>query len=547
MTRRPSPHLSPRPSRVRARRAWLTATTVLTLALTGLAAPARAEQTPAPLSPSGQQDPQAAVSDAAPRVAGAAVSPGGKADPLDFTLQAGEMNGATADRVALLDGVLPTSGVSKLLAEANRTINTTSCTRDPFGTAPAPALKWCLDKDDSNSREWIPQAMTGVSDAAADERYGVGNDANIQLYASYDNWDPGRDSNGNDVGDCNPDELEANDACNQKGVRISFVQRRADGTVKYRHVLLGWAYLNNADHISFDGVHSDEGSTVPDPNRDMQNGLHAGGMVWYGHYLYVADTRNGIRIFDMEKIMDLDPNGDGKAGDAMGADTDGVKTTSDVEDKTKVGRQNNVWYSFGYRYVMPQVAAWKFKAKQSNPTGSFQCVGTGAPKASYLSLDRVPEPDRLIMGEYCRPAGDLASPGRIASFPVKELERRSGEVAAQGWANYLPMANGGAQGALALDTKLYVNQSAGHNDPGNLLRYRWSNGLLVADGSAIKTATGAEDLYYERGAQRLWSVSEHYGPAVNAESTESGGSALCLRLVCERVLYAHSKAQLDAP
>ncbi|MEU8529348.1 hypothetical protein AB0C77_27740 [Streptomyces sp. NPDC048629] len=531
---------------------WLTVATAATLALTCLSAPAHAAKTPPPPSPlpeSWRQDPRATVGDGvpdAPRLMAPAADPGGAADPSGFTLQAGAMNGTTADRVARLDGVLPKSGVSKLLSEANRDINTSSCARDPFGSAPPPALKWCLEIDDSTSREWIPQAMTGVSDAADSEQYGVGNDTNIQLYASYDNWDPGRDSNDNEVGDCNPDELEANDACNQKGVRISFVQRRADGTVKYRHVLLGWAYVNNSQHISFDGVHSAEGSTAPDP-KNMQNGLHAGGMVWYGHYLYVADTRNGIRIFDMEKIMDLDPNGDGKGGDAMGADTDGVQTTSDIDDKTKVGRQNNVWYSFGYRYVMPQVAAWKFKAPQDNPLGEFKCVDAGAPKASYLSLDRSTTPDRLLMGEYCRPESGFMSPGRIASYPVKSLENRSGEVAAEGWANFLPMTDGGAQGALAMGDKLYVNQSNGHNDPGNLLRYRWSSGALVSNGSAIKTATGAEDLYWERGAQRLWSVSEHYGPAVNADALEDGQSAKCLYLVCERVLYAHSKAQLDAP
>ncbi|MFE1440145.1 hypothetical protein [Streptomyces sp. NPDC058739] len=532
-------------SRIPRRRIWLTVTTAVTLALAGLGAPAHAEEDPPPLSESWRQDPQAKETDAAAAGTRAWTSPGGKAVPSDFTLQAGALNGTTADRVARLDRVLPKSGVSKLLANANRTVKTSGCTRDPFGTAPPPALKWCLEADDSTSREWIPQAVTGVSDAAASERYGAGDDMDIHLYASYDNWDPGRDSNGDGIGDCTPGELEANDACNQKGVRVSFVQRRPDGTVKYRHVLLGWAYTNTSDHISFDGVHSSEGSTISD--EDMQNGLHAGGMVWYGHYLYVADTRNGIRIFDMEKIMDLDPNGDGKAGDEMGADTDGVKTTSDVENKTKAGRHNNVWYSFGYRYVMPQVAAWKFKATQSNPSRAYKCVSTGAPKASYLSLDRSMNPDRLIMGEYCRPASGYPSPGRIASFPVKELEQRSGEVTAEGWANYLPMTNGGAQGALAMGENLYINQSAGHNAPGNLWRYKWSNGVLVSNGSPIKTATGAEDLYYERGAQRLWSVSEHYGPAVNAEALEAGGEAKCLGLVCERVLYAHSKAQLDAP
>ncbi|MGW8884217.1 hypothetical protein [Streptomyces sp. NPDC055749] len=44
-------------------------------------------------------------------------------------------------------------------------------------------------------------------------------------------------------------------------MRITFVQSRtnpATGSpeVKYRHVLLGWSYINSADHISFDGVHS---------------------------------------------------------------------------------------------------------------------------------------------------------------------------------------------------------------------------------------------------------------------------------------------------
>ncbi|MEU9617553.1 MULTISPECIES: hypothetical protein [unclassified Streptomyces] len=30
-------------------------------------------------------------------------------------------------------------------------------------------------------------------------------------------------------------------------------------------------------------------------------------MVWCGTYLYVADTANGMRVFDLRKIMDLDP------------------------------------------------------------------------------------------------------------------------------------------------------------------------------------------------------------------------------------------------
>ncbi|MFF2716283.1 hypothetical protein [Streptomyces sp. NPDC058011] len=33
---------------------------------------------------------------------------------------------------------------------------------------------------------------------------------------------------------------------------------------------------------------------------------------------------------------------------------------SDVKDKKRIGRQSNVWNAFGYRYVMPQTATWKF-------------------------------------------------------------------------------------------------------------------------------------------------------------------------------------------
>ncbi|MGW8884218.1 hypothetical protein [Streptomyces sp. NPDC055749] len=234
-----------------------------------------------------------------------------------------------------------------------------------------------------------------------------------------------------------------------------------------------------------------------------------------------------------------------------------MTTTSNVEDKTKVGRHNNVWYSYGYRYVMPQVAAWKFQAAQNNPTGDadkFKCATTGRPKASYLSLDRSTVPDRLIMGEYCRPGGSTTYPstGRVASYPIAALEGRTSNVNAEGWANYLPLATGGAQGASAYDDTLYVNESRGTDEPGNLWRYKWIEGQLSADGKApIQTATGAEDLYIDRGAGRLWSVSEHWEGAVNAELAEDGKPEGCYTgpvsaHICQRVLYAHKLSWLNS-
>ncbi|MFD3536900.1 hypothetical protein [Streptomyces sp. NPDC058664] len=525
----------------RIRRAWLTAAAAASLAFTGLAAPAQAEDVPG-LPETWTQEPRATEGTASPFTASAWTAPGGAASPGDFTMAPGALNAETTTRVTRLASVLPGSGgVQKLLAEANRTVEPW-CSRDPFGTAPNPDIKYCLQNDDSASREWIPQGITGVSDAQADEAWGEAR--NIQLFASYDGWDPGRETDPDPAtGDCTAAELEANDACNQKGVRLTFVQKRTNPVtggeeVKYRHVLLGWTYVNSADHVSFDGLHSAE--------YPIQKGVHAGGIVWYGNYLYVADTRNGLRVFDMRYILDLDPDGDPTTHDVMGTDTDGVKTTANVEVKTKVGRHSNVWYSFGYRYVMPQVAAWKFKAPQSNPKSpSYACVSTGAPKASYISLDRDATPDRLLMGEYCRPASGYPSTGRIASYPVAALEGRSADVTAEGWANYLPLANGGAQGAAAYKGTLYVNESKGTDEPGNLWRYNWSNGQLIQKGQAIKTARGPEDLYIEHGAGRLWSLSEHRPGAAadctaNPDTADPAGTDYC-----QRVLYGHRMSWLD--
>ncbi|MCX4534865.1 hypothetical protein OHA79_19330 [Streptomyces sp. NBC_00841] len=517
--------------------AWLAACTAAAFAFGGLMTPAHAEDS-VPTPPPGKtqswvQEPRATMAEQPAFRAQDFTEPGGAASSGDFTLTAGSN---LTSRVERLDAILPKQGVQNLLLAANRTARVNCADRDPFLTSEDPAIKYCLMDDDSTSQEWIPQAVTGVSDAKDNELWGTASD--ITMFGSYDNWNPGRDSNDNSIGDCNEAELKAHDSCNEKGVRVTFVQRRADGTVKYRHVLLGWLYENSADHISYDALHADE--------KPLQAGIHAGGMVWYGNYLYVADTMNGIRVFSMEKIMDLDPDGDPTTHDDMGADTDGVHTTSNVEDKTKVGRQNNVWYSYGYRYVMPQVASWKFKSPQYNASKYSSgapiswCTDYGAPKASYLSLDRSTTPDRLVMGEYCRPGIDLGNPnqimmastGRISSYPIANLESWSGDVAAQPWANYLPKE--GIQGAAAYNGNFYFNQSSAYSQ-GSIWQAELTNGKLTLTHEAIKTAVGPEDLYIERGRSRLWSVSEH----TTAESSS------CVDQ-CQRVLYAHDMNWLQA-
>jgi hypothetical protein len=62
---------------------------------------------------------------------------------------------------------------------------------------------------------------------------------------------------------------------------VSFVDYARPVRPRYRHVLLVEPYRDRAGNPSF--------RAVP---------VHAGGIAWYGHYLYVADTYAGFRVFD---------------------------------------------------------------------------------------------------------------------------------------------------------------------------------------------------------------------------------------------------------
>ncbi|MFB7462816.1 hypothetical protein ACFCZ1_04805 [Streptomyces sp. NPDC056224] len=91
----------------------------------------------------------------------------------------------------------------------------------------------------------------------------------------------------------------------------------------------------------------------------------------------------------------------------------------------------------------------------------------------------------------------------------------------------------------------YVNESKGTDEPGNLWRYKWSNGQLVQEGQAVKTARGAEDLYVERGTGRLWSLSEHR-PGVASDCTANRDPADPVGTdYCQRVLYGHKLSWLN--
>src|ERR1700754_2730229 len=261
----------------------------------------------------------------------------------DFTLMA--TNGGLRSIVDDLDAQLPKLGVQNILTQANRVDapKGADCTSPALSTNTRPVLnKFCFEPGDVDTQEWVPQGVTTVADAQDDELWGA---KQAILVSWYDKQ-----------------------TAPVKGVRVSFLDTH---TGNYQHVLLVYPYTNSQGNPSYEQVTT--------PQSGDGNSVHAGGLVWYGNYLYLVDTTRGVRVFDMRDIFDVKSAANG-----------------DVTDGGKVGRQDGTYYSYGYRYVMPQVFGW------SNPGGTAtfppdnKCNAAGPEKFSYVSLDRSAEPDALL-------------------------------------------------------------------------------------------------------------------------------------------------------
>lgn len=300
-------------------------------------------------------------------------------------------------RVAELEKTYPRASVGDVIASANRSVR-------PLGSAPAElrgvagvagGFRW--NAGDSAVDYWYPQGITGSADAVDG---GVVDGHRELLVSWYSN--------------------------NGKGARVSFVNADKLASAKYRHVLL----VEPRDGGKFDLVNS-----------------HAGGIAWYGNYLYVAETHGGLRVFDMRRILKV-PNPD----DAL-----------------------------GYAYVLPQVGLY-----QTAPGLRF----------SFVSVDRTAGP-ALVTGEY----KDGETGGRIVRWPLDAatgLLRGGGAEAAFS----SPATN--VQGALMVGGKIGTSSSTGAGNPGV-----FTSGAPGAAVGKHTWGAGPEDLTFAGTSGRVYSLTEH--------------------------------------
>jgi len=410
----------------------------------------------------------------------------------DFRLRRTELD--LAGRVRQLDAQLPKLGVQNILAQANRRARQEGGPADPcnaaaFGGRQAPN-HWCWDRADTGvvggdegngTVEWMPQGVTTVADAQADELWGS---KQAILVSWYDKR-----------------------LAPEKGVRVSFLDPQ---TGRYQHVLLAYPYVDAGGNPTYE--------ILDTPQEGDHGGIHAGGIAWYGTYLYVADTTRGIRVLDMRYIFDLQSAGNG-----------------DTTDQTRIGRHGGTYYGFGYRYVMPQVDAWVNDVGADND-GDFACEASGAPKFSSIGVDRSATPDRLVTSEYCsNSSGAADKDGRVATWSLDGATGRPLPGGDGKWhatsAHRLPEPN--IQGPVVSDGVWYLSRSRGEDANGYLIEAA-ASGSPTGTLSTTRTrwaGVGVEDLSYWPGQDAIWTTTEHPGKravyACPGAATPGPAGAVC--------------------
>lgn len=342
-------------------------------------------------------------------------------DPSVFSLQRTQTDPALVD--ALTD-TLPSRSVGEVVASANRV--GTACTAD----ASHLSASFCWQSGDNTVSYWYPQGLTTSADATDS---GTVDGHEVLLSAWYDNGESGYD----------------------RGARVSFVDMSNPTAPRYRHVLLV------------------EPTGTPASPSFTAVTAHAGGLVWYGDLLYVADTYNGMRVFDLSRMM-------------------AVSTGRD----TAIGRQSDgTFHAHNYAYVLPQVGRYVPSVAGSTDPLRF----------SSVSLDRTSDPHALVVGEYSAD-GDGT---RIVRFDLDS----SGEVAREadgvahgdfGWT----VSFRSMQGATCVDGVYYVHRSNGFSNKGGMITWTPGEYADVLDGTV---PISPEDVTYWGGRDQLWSQTEAPG------------------------------------
>lgn len=348
-----------------------------------------------------------------------------------YTLSANYSQYDVLDSALVSD--LGTSSVATVMANANH--DRSSITDTSVTGLAGYVSGFTFDSGDESDCANFPQGITSSRDAVGDTDPDDGNYDGHQLILV--SW-------------------YTEDGCggSQSRSRITLVDWDADYPNTYRKILLVQP-TGTAAAPSF--------TDIP---------IHAGGVAWYGNYLYVADTGHGMRVFDMRKILNTNTGG---TADQIGRQSDGT------------------YYAHNYAYVLPQVG-----------TLSASTTSGTALSWSSISLDRVS--GSIVMAEYTCSSGCTSYPNRApraVRFPFASGATTFAASTTATQALQLPWYK--INGVASHNGRWWFNSS------GDKKLYYWT----PADGSySFPWVSGGESLSYwedSASADLLWSLQETTG------------------------------------
>ena len=339
--------------------------------------------------------------------------------PNSFTLTADYTTGA--DHVEALLEQAGGASVSEVMDTANHD-------RTPVdGVVDGQLHGFRFDSGDEDDPDVAPQGITTSRDAvgtAQDGRY----DGRQLIAVSFYNSSP-------------------------EGSRINLIDWDADHPNSYRRILLVEP-TGTAEEPSF---------------RDVT--IHVGGIAWYGDLLYVADTAQGMRVFDMSRILTTDTGG----------------------DKEQIGRVGDTFYAHHYRYALPQVGTIATRE------GAEELVW------STISLDRSSR--SLVMTEYRCPDCEDYPNGttRAVRFPFAPDSTRFPDTVTATEALEVPLHH--LNGVASSGGTWWFNQS---NSTQRTL-HAWSGTGEMASHPWVNWGESISYWPEEDGPDLLWSLREETG------------------------------------
>ena len=369
-----------------------------------------------------------------------------KAEPCAFALSAPQDEEINARRQLIKDLVSRSNGrytVEMILSnQLNRKSNPGISAMHTVRMTTHAVSGFRFNSGDEKVSYWYPQGISGTWDATMDRRVGCNGMTREAMLVSWYHKTSGRPT---------------------KGARVSLMDTTYPESVRYRHMLLVEPYNDTETGPNYRPVWSEK-------DNDEDNALHAGGIVWWGDLLYVADTYGGLRVFDLASIMRIHDS-----------------------DKSEIGVSGKGFSAHGYKFIVPEIARYKLD-EASCPV-----------RFSFVSLDRSSDPPALVTGEYKEDSLD----GRIL---VWSLDPATGFIDVPTSGPIRPEATyvGGhskMQGATRYDGLFYISSSRQNGKFGTL--YRTNLGHVSS--TDTEWVYGAEDLYITRGKHLIWTVAEHPG------------------------------------